>query len=151
MDVFRGYLEIIKSPSILITDYTAVGGLGATFFNAATVLIFNLIIMKILDMRITGIIFSGIVCILGFSFFGKNLFNTLPINLGIFLYSKIKKIPFRNLIVTFLFSSGISPLVSYCMFGFGLPLYGGIPLGIACGVVAGLIVTPLANHTIKFH
>ncbi len=151
VDVFKGYYKILTCSSILVTDYIAVGGLGATLFNVATVTIFNLIIIRILDLRITGIIFSGLVCILGFSFFGKNIINTLPIYFGIYLFSRIKKIAFKNLIVTLLFSTGISPLVSYCIFGFGFPLYYGIPLGIVCGVIAGLIITPLANHTIKFH
>ena len=31
--VFAGYFEIMKAPSILITDYVYVAGLGATFFK----------------------------------------------------------------------------------------------------------------------
>ena len=34
--MFNGYADIMLSPSILLTDYFAVGGMGATFFNAAT-------------------------------------------------------------------------------------------------------------------
>ncbi|MGL4949453.1 MAG: DUF1576 domain-containing protein [Anaeroplasmataceae bacterium] len=151
IDMFKGYGQILISPSVLITDYIAVGGIGAAFFNVFTVMLFNLILIKLFDLRFSGIIFAGFLCVVGFSFFGKNILNTLPIYMGIYFYSLFKKIPYKTLIITILFSTGISPLVSYCMFGFGFELYWAIPLGIICGLVAGLIIAPISNHTIKFH
>ncbi|MDE7094869.1 MAG: DUF1576 domain-containing protein, partial [Anaeroplasmataceae bacterium] len=62
-----------------------------------------------------------------------------------------KKIPFKQLIITILFSTGLSPLVSYTMFGFGLHLGISIPLGILCGCIAGFIIPVFASHTIVFH
>ena len=49
--LFAGYGKIMVSSSILLTDYFAVGGMGATFFNAATVLLFNLILLHILKIK----------------------------------------------------------------------------------------------------
>jgi len=149
--VFKGYVNIIKSPSILITDYVYVGGLGATFFNVASILLINLFLVKRLKIRMTGPVYAGLVMICGFSFFGKNIFNTLPIYLGIFLFSIFKRIPFKSFIITILFSTGISPIVSYCFFGFGFEYYKGIPLGIIVGVIVGFVLPAISSHTIIFH
>lgn len=151
MEILKGYYNILISPSILITDYLEISNLGATLFNVSTIMIFNLVFIKAFDLRISGPVFSGFMIIAGFSFFGKNIFNTIPIYFGIYIYSRMKKIPYKNLILSILFSTGISPLVSYCMFGFGFPLYYGIPLGIICGMAAGFLIPAFASHTIKFH
>ena len=79
--VFKGYVTIICSSSILITDYVYIAGLGATFFNVATILMLNLLLIKKMKIRMNGPVYAGVVMICGFSFFGKNLFNTLPIYL----------------------------------------------------------------------
>ncbi|MDE7263779.1 MAG: DUF1576 domain-containing protein [Anaeroplasmataceae bacterium] len=149
--VFSGYYKIMISPSILITDYVYIAGLGATFFNVSTIMLLNLLMLQALRIKMNGPIFAGIIMIGGFSFFGKNIWNTLPIYLGIYLYSLFKKTPFRQFIITILFSTGISPLVSYTMFGFGLHLGISIPLGIISGVLVGFIIPVFASHTIIFH
>lgn len=149
--IFVGYKNILISPSILTTDYLAVGGLGATLFNVATTLAFNLLILRLLKLRLSGIIFAGIMMIFGYSFYGKNIMNSLPIYLGVYLYSVVNKVKFKNLIIVLLFSTGLSPLVSYTMFGFDMAYYLSIPLGISVGVIAGFILPPLASHTMKFH
>ncbi len=151
MEVFQGYFRLFTCNSILITDYIKIAGLGATLFNVSTIMIFNLFMINRMNLKISGIVFSGILVIAGFSFFGKNLFNTLPIYFGIYIYSLIKKIKFKVLIITILFSTGISPLISYTMFGFGFPLYFSIPLGVFVGLIVGIVLPALASHTIKFH
>lgn len=99
----------------------------------------------------SGLIYAALYMILGFSFFGKNILNSLPIYIGIYLYAFLNKIPVKNLVISLLFSSGISPLVSYLIFGFDLAYYISIPLGIGAGIVAGLMVPAISSHTIKFH
>lgn len=150
-EVIIGLKNIILSSSILTTDYIEVGTLGSTLLNAGLVLILNLVIIRLLDLRMSGLIYAAVYMILGYSFFGKNVLNSLPIYFGVFLYSKINKIPTRNLIIPLLFSSGISPLVSYIMFGFDIKLYISIPLGLLSGISAGMIVPAMSSHTIKFH
>ena len=138
LDTFNGFYKIFTSPSILLTDYVFVGGIGAAFLNVAINLLFNIILIKILKIEVSGPIFAGMMMIVGFSFFGKNIFNGLPIYLGVWLFSKMKKKPFQNYIITLLFSSGLSPIVSYSIFGFGLPYYFSIPLGIIVGIIVGI-------------
>lgn len=151
-DLFKGYLDILTSSSLLVSDFITIGGLGATLFNAATVLILNLLILRLFKLRLSGILFAAIMMSFGYAFYGKTAFNALPIYLGIYIYSLINKIHFKNLILVLLFSAGISPLVSYTMFGIsGLALYFSIPLAIFMGVLAGFILPPCASHTMKFH
>lgn len=149
--VFQGYMTIIQSPSIMLTDYVYIAGIGATLFNVSTILIINLILIRGMKIKLNGPIYAGLIMIAGFSFFGKNIFNTLPIYFGIYLFSLFKKIPFKSFIISILFSTGISPLVSYCFFGFGLELYYAVPLGVLCGVIVGFIIPAFASHTIVFH
>ena len=151
-DIFSGYLDILTSKSLLISDYITIGGLGATLFNAATVLTLNLVILKLLDLRLSGILFAAIMMNFGYAFYGKNIINVLPLYLGVFIYSVVNKIHFKNLILVLLFSSGIAPLVSYTAFGINsLELYYSIPLAILLGTLAGFILPSCASHTMKFH
>src|SRR5690554_3063849 len=150
-EIFNGYINILQSPSVLISDYLRIGGLGATLFNVATIMLLNLVLVKKLGFRMTGPIFAGIFTIAGFSFFGKNIFNTLPIYLGIYLFARTQKLPFRSFIIVVLFSTGISPLVSFMIFGTGWPLYIGIPIGIISGMLAGFVLPSFSAHTIRFH
>lgn len=150
-EIFVGYKNILLSSSILTTDYIAIGTLGGALVNTASILILNLVILRLLNLRMSGLIYAALYMILGFSFFGKNILNSLPIYIGIYLYAFLNKIPVKNLVISLLFSSGISPLVSYLIFGFDLAYYISIPLGIGAGIVAGLIVPAISSHTIKFH
>lgn len=150
-EIFVGYKNILLSSSILTTDYIAIGTLGGALVNAASILILNLVILRLLNLRMSGLIYAALYMILGFSFFGKNILNSLPIYIGIYLYAFLNKIPVKNLVISLLFSSGISPLVSYLIFGFDLACYISIPLGIGAGIVAGLMVPAISSHTIKFH
>jgi len=150
-NIFAGYIRILQSPSVLISDYLRIGGLGATLFNVATIIFFNTLILSKLKFKMTGPIFAGVLTIAGFSFFGKNLFNTLPIYLGIYLYSKTQRIDFKSFIIVVLFSTGISPLVSFMIFGTDWPLYFGLPAGILAGVFVGFVLPAFSAHTIRFH
>lgn len=150
-EIFVGYKNILLSSSILTIDYIAIGTLGGALVNAASILILNLVILRLLNLRMSGLIYAALYMILGFSFFGKNILNSLPIYIGIYLYAFLNKIPVKNLVISLLFSSGISPLVSYLIFGFDLAYYISIPLGIGAGIVAGLMVPAISSHTIKFH
>ena len=149
--LFSGYLEILKSPSILISDYLYIGGISATLFNVATIMLINIILLIVLKLKMNGPIFAGILTIAGFSFFGKNIFNTIPIYIGIYLYSIIKKVEFKSLIIVILFSTGISPIVSFVIFGTGWPLYISIFAGMIFGIVTGFVLPALSTNTFKFH
>jgi len=150
-NIYEGYINILKSPSVLISDYIRIGGLGATLFNVATIILFNIIMLRRLGFKMSGPIFAGVLTIAGFSFFGKNIFNTLPIYLGIYLYAKTQKLEFKSFMIVVLFSTGISPIVSFLIFGTEWPLYIGVPVGIIVGIFTGFMLPAFSAHTIRFH
>lgn len=149
--IMIGFKNILLSKSILVSDYLLIGGLAATLLNVSLTVLINLLIIKALKLKMTGPIFACILTIAGFAFFGKNIFNAIPMYLGIILYAKASKTPLKNYILVLLLSSGISPIVSYLMFGVGLPLFISIPLAIAVGMVVGFILPVFNSHAIKFH
>jgi hypothetical protein len=149
--MLQGFVNILLSKSILVSDYLLIGGLAATLLNVSLTVMFNLLIVKWLKLKMTGPIFACILTIAGFAFFGKNLFNAIPMYIGIMLYAKISKTPLKNYILVLLLSSGISPIVSYLMFGIGLNLFISIPLAMAVGMIVGFILPVFNSHAIKFH
>jgi len=150
-DILAGYRNILSSPSILLTDYLAIGGLSATIFNVLTTTGVNLLILKWLKVEFSGGIFACLLTIAGFAFFGKNLYNALPIYLGVFLYSKASKTPLKDHVLVFLLSSGISPITSYIIFGAGFSLGVGIIVGLLCGIFIGFILPAFNAFSMKFH
>ena len=150
-EFINGYGRIMVSTSILLTDYVSVGGIGPALFNSGSLMLISYVLIKKLDLRVTGSIFAGILTIGGFAFFGKNIINVSIIFLGVFLYSKYRKIKLKSVIIVLLFSTGLSPISSVVMFGVGIPLYYSIPFGILLGTLSGFLIVELASHVITFH
>jgi len=149
--MFEGYLRILTSPGILLTDFFVVGGLSATLFNAATTLLFQLLMLRFLKIHISGPVYAGLLTITGFAFFGKTILNPLPLYLGIFLYAKATKTAFKNHIIVLLFSTGIAPIVSFLLFGAGLPLHFAIPAALLAGCAIGFLLPAFGAHALRFH
>ncbi|MDR4196557.1 DUF1576 domain-containing protein, partial [Bacillus cereus] len=100
---------------------------------------------------LNGLIFASVLTITGFSFFGKNLYNSLSIILGVYLYARFVHKPFSQYIMVGLFASALSPVVSYITFSMNLPLGLGILFGNLTGILVGFLLPPLASHTLIFH
>ena len=150
-EFITGYIHILTSESILLTDYIVVGGEGPALFNAGSLMLLTYLIIRKLDLRVTGSIFAGILTIGGFAFFGKNLLNVSIIYLGVYLYAKYKSIDLRSVIAIFLFSTGLSPISSIVFFGLGLSYAISIPLGIFIGILSGFLLVELSQKVITFH
>ena len=150
-EVLTGELAIITSPSILITDYIDYANLGAAFFNAGLVTLIGLGLAWMIRARFNGYLLSAIFTLAGFAFFGKNIFNILPIFVGVYVYDRLfNQQPLKDLIAPLLFGTTLGPVVSQVAFGFGFGwwgLFGGIVLGILCGV----LLAALMNHIYSFH
>lgn len=146
-----GLVKILNYQSILITDYMDVGGFYSNLLNIGIVSLINLIIIYTFKIPINGIIFSAFFLSIGFSSFGKNFLNIIPIYLGGFLYSKYEKIEFKNIFGILIFSTCLSPITSYFIFHTNLFWITGLFLGILCGIIIGFITPTLSAHMIKFH
>lgn len=145
------YRQILTSSSVLLSDYLYIGGLGATLFNVLLTILVNIIILKWMKVEVTGPIFACLLTIAGFAFFGKNLYNALPLYLGVYLYCKATRANCKDHILVFLLSSGISPIISFMAFGAGLPIGLGLLAGIVIGIVVGFLLPAFNIDSMKFH
>ena len=149
--IIAGLYRIMVESGVLITDYIAVGGMGAAFVNAGLLMLVSLLIMFVFKVDITGVTIAAVFLMGSFGLFGKNLLNIWPILLGVYLYSRLRREPFRNLIHVALLATSIAPIVTELLFFMGLPLWLGIILSMAVGVSIGLIITPLSANVLKIH
>ena len=146
-----GLLRIITSRSLLLSDYLAVGGLGATMINAGLCGLASVGLVKLSGVQVNGPFIAAVYTVVGFAFFGKNVYNIWPILGGVFVYTRVQRIPFRNSLLVALFGTTLAPLVSYFSFVAGLPAGVGIALGIVLGGLVGFVLPPLASHMLRFH
>lgn len=150
-NMIRGFIKILTSPTVLITDFLVVGGIGATFLNAFLIFIFNYTLMRMLGTPLNGIAIASFFTVFGFSFFGKNILNILPFYVGGILYSKYEHIDFKDIIVTISFTSALAPFVSEVAFNIHVLSEYAYINAIVLGILIGFIVVPLAKKMAKFH
>ena len=150
-EIWRGSLVILTSPANLLTDYFRLANIGATLLNVGLMTLLSVALIRLNHIPVSGSIVAAVFTMLGFSFFGKNLYNTIPIILGVYVYSKAVRRLFGHYILHCLFGTALSPLVSEFSFNLGLPLFSGVILGVAAGMLAGFVLVPLSLHTLRFH
>lgn len=150
-EILTGLKKIILHKDLLLVDYIAVGGLGATFLNAGLTALFCIIIMYFSNAQITGPLIAAVITILGFSFMGKNIVNAWPIYIGGYLYAKYKKVELKSILVPVFFITTLSPVVTEIAFGLGINYIISIPLALFTGIAIGFVVSPLAGQMAKFH
>lgn len=143
----RGLLAILTSQSVLITDYVALGGVGAALVNSALVLLSALLVLYLAGDPLNGGTMAALGLLAGFSLFGKNFFNIWPIILGSLLSAKVRRVPFRTCAATGLMATTLGPLVSFVCFSQNHPYHP--VLGLFLGVLVGFLVPPLAQRTFR--
>lgn len=134
-----------------MTDYFALGVFGSAFINVGILTLLSVLLAYRHKVILNGPLFASILTVTGFSFFGKNLYNSISIILGVYLYAVFVNKPFSQYIMIGLFGSVLSPVVSYITFGMRFPLLIGILLGNLAGIAIGLLLPPLAAQTLVFH
>lgn len=150
-EIFIGMQKIIVSPSILVTDYFALANIGAGFFNSGILLLLGLTVARRAKAHLSGPVIAALLTLAGFSFFGKNLYNSWAVPFGVFLFAKYRKEPYSKYIIFALFGTALGPMTSLVSFGMGFPVSFGIFLGNLVGVIAGFFISPLALHFVNFH
>ncbi|MGB5824619.1 MAG: DUF1576 domain-containing protein [Proteocatella sp.] len=150
-EILKGLYLIITDPSILVSDYLAIGGIGATFINAGLLgIICTALVMK-LDMKPNGSIFMALFLVFGFAFFGKNLLNIWPIVIGSYMYSRKKGQPFRNYIIIALMSTSLAPAVNQIFLIIEGPTIPALVLSTVAGVGLGFVMPPISSHCVRMH
>ena len=150
-EVFHGLYRIIIHPDMLLTDYFAVGGVGATLVNVGLVTLIVITMIYTLKIPVTGALIASVITVSGFSFIGKNFINIWPILIGSFLYAKCKKVEYSEIAASSFFVTSLAPAVSEIAFGLELGYIFSIPLAIITGAIIGFIIVPLASHMYRFH
>ena len=74
LDLSTGLKNILFSQTILLTDFLSLGGIGPTFINVSLISFYNLYLLRKYKLRINGLILAAFMTVIGFSFFGKNIF-----------------------------------------------------------------------------
>ena len=114
--IFDGYIKIHISRSVLITDYIELAGIGAALINSAVLVIFNLLLLILNKREPNGKVVASLFLTIGFSLFGKNMLNTLPIMAGVWLYGIVSGRNFREMIIFAMISTTVAPIVSEVAF-----------------------------------
>lgn len=159
--LLEDFLRIILSPAKLLTDYFALGGLGATFLNAALCgLVCNLFVIMT-KTKPTALTLAGYFLVISHCFFGLNFLNMWPPFLGVLLCGGLRKVPKKDLLPLAMFSTSLGPFVSEFLFRYFQreafdPLHPtvtlpGILLSLAFGILTGLLVPALLPGTSKMH
>ena len=150
-NLFGGFIKIITSRSLLVTDYIAVGGLGATLLNSAIVGSASVFMLMFSGVKPNGATIMAMWLTTGFAFFGKNVFNMIPLTSGVWLFSKYNKEPFINYSLAALLAATVSPTVSEISFlgVFSLPLE--IFLGVLFGFFIGFIFPSISAGSVRVH
>jgi hypothetical protein len=143
---FDEMLRIMFSESHLVTDYIALASVGTALFNAAVMTFVAIAICYHYRVPVTGGMVSAVFMVTGYGLFGKNLFNFIPIFLGVRLYSYLMNQPLKKYLLIALYGSSVSPIVSFFAFNDSLPAFFGSFLGYVIGILTGLIMVPLALH-----
>lgn len=159
-DFFDNLVRILTSPSKLVTDYFALGGLGSTLFNAAVCGLFANLIVYISRAKPNATILAGYMLIVAHCFYGLNFVNMWPPFFGILLYcSVMKKKVSENIHIAF-FSTALAPFVSELFFRYAIGKYDasvvsvnwvGVILALVCGLAIGFVIPALLPGTTAMH
>lgn len=150
-ELLPGVWRIITERAVLITDSMMVGGTGPAFFNAGLVTLISLVILRLCRATISGITIAAVFLMAGFSLFGKDVWNIMPILLGGWLYSRYKHDPFSRYVYISLFGTALAPVVTE------LAVIGGdwvllrflIPVGV--GILVGFVLPAISVFTVRIH
>ena len=153
-------VRILTSPSKLVTDYFALGGLGSTLFNAAICGLCTNLIVYISRAKANATILAGYMLVVAHCFYGLNFLNMWPPFIGIILYCFVMKKKIGENIHIAFFSTALAPFVSELCFRYAIGNYDpttvnvnwvGVALSLVCGLAIGFVIPALLPGTAAMH
>ncbi len=148
-NIYNGLYNIITSQGLLVSDYIAIGGIGAGLVNGGIVGLFILIIFRLNKAKLNGSLLMTILIVTGFAFFGKNIFNMSPIILGGYIYAKVNSDKFGKYLLTTFLATSLSPVVFQVSFLVSENTRLNTTLGVLIGVSIGFIMPAVASNAMK--
>ncbi len=150
-EIAAGIKAIILSRDALITDYFALGGYGAAFFNSAVILTVGIVLVTVQKIPFTGLTIAALFINAGYALWGKNPVNIIPVLAGTWLYARTHRVHMSRHIYTALFGTCLAPFVTEMVYL--LPY--SAPVNIVCAVIIGIFIgytlPPLSMHTASMH
>ncbi len=135
-----------------MSDYTDIGGLGATLVNVGTCGMLILAIYYFNDMKLNGSLIMAFWLVFGFAFFGKNLMNISPIIFGGYLHAKHKEESFTSYTLVSILSTTLAPAVSSVAYLFiDKGYFMAFLIATLFGIGIGYMMPPISTHTMKVH
>ena len=159
-DFFENLIRILTSPSKLVTDYFALGGLGSTLFNAAICGLCTNLIVYLSRAQAHATILAGYMLVVAHCFYGLNFLNMWPPLIGILLYCVVTKKRIGDNIHIAFFSTALAPFVSELCFRYALDSFDlyvvhvnwvGVALSLVCGLAIGFVIPALLPGTSAMH
>lgn len=147
----EGFWQLQSSPARLLSDFTALQGVGAALFNAAVVGILGWLFVQVNGIKLSGPTIAAIFTMIGFALFGKTPLNCIPIMAGVSLSALIVKKKPREYLLIGMFGTALGPLVSFVAFEMGLAPALALPVSAAVGLAVGVILPPLAIAMLHLH
>lgn len=156
-DLFR----ICTSPSKLVTDYFAIGGLASALLNAGLCGLAVSVILLAARIDPDARMLAGYFLVIAHCFYGLNFINMWPPFLGVLVFSLVMRRRFRDEVHFALFATSLGPFISDFLFRytlgdayvFGSPrvTVGGVLLSVAFGIASGFVIPALLPGTTRMH
>ena len=159
-DFLENLVRILTSPSKLVTDYFALGGLGSTLFNAAICGLIANFMVYITHAKPNATILAGYMLVVAHCFYGLNFLNMWPPFFGIILYCAVSKKKLGKYIHLAFFATALSPFVSELCFRYSIINYDysfthinlvGVVLSLVCGLAIGFVIPALHPGMAAMH
>ena len=154
--LFEGMEQILTQPCKIPTNYFAVGGYSATFFNMGLVSLACLGLYRIFRAELNNVATLAMMLTVGFGSWGIDILNIWPTVFGTMLYCVVKKRPMKNYVSAMLFTTGIAPLISDLLTRYpyettvGFTPQGAV-LAIVVGLVSGFFIPAGLTHAPNVH
>lgn len=148
-EIKKGLIIILYSRDNLISDYMQIANIGAAFFNCSVLTILSTLFLQIKKIQLNARYIAALLTVSGFSLFGKNIINSIPLSLGVILYIRIKKEDFQIHGPNILFVNALAPVVTET----ALRIKGmeGIIISLCMSILIGFLFIPLSLHFMSFH
>lgn len=155
-NLIPGFIKINTSPSQFTMDYFVLGGLGSAFLNCGAVGLACCALLYFTKAKCTGLTVAAYWLCVGFATFGMTLFSIWPFFLGVWVYSRLKKVSFGSVANLAMFSAALAPFAGELMFRYpGLETrsitIAGLLGAIILGIFVGCAMPSLCAHMPNFH
>lgn len=158
-DMLAGLGRILTGPAQLTKDYCkpSLGGLSASMLNTALLAAICTGLTLLPGARVNGVTALAWFLTVGFGTYGMNPLNLMPMVLGAWVYSLIRREPFSKNIHFAMFATGLSPLITQALLyypdaaaGPRVTLVGAL-LATIIAVAVGCAMPALCVHSPSFH